>query len=153
MQAAQPVVNKTLPNIEVFHLDAFVTTYYSLIQVFHAIYNFQTKAPYLGMLAELFLTTEMWPQLGWSKATLLQPTRVQTRALNHRGGGTVPARSRRKHGEETCCHFTPSPQHSTGVNTLNLVANALQSLWYFRGWDCVIAGEDAVCSILCGMQP
>lgn len=102
------------------------------------------------MLAELFLTTEMWPQLGWSKATLLQPTRVQTKALNHRGGGTVPTRSRRKHGEETCCHFAPSPQHSTGVNTLNLVANALQSLWYFRGWDCIIAGEDAVCSIRAG---
>lgn len=46
------------------------------------------------MLAELCLATEMWPQLGWSKATLLQPTRAQTKALNHRGGGTVPARSK-----------------------------------------------------------
>lgn len=54
-QAALTAVNKTLPNTEVFHLNFFLqTTYYSLIQVFNAMYNFQTKAPDFGTLARVF---------------------------------------------------------------------------------------------------
>lgn len=71
------------------------TAYYSLIQVFNAVCNFQTKAPYSGTLAELFLTTEMQPHLGWSKATLSQPVRTQTDPVNHRGGSPVPVISGR----------------------------------------------------------
>lgn len=100
------------------------------MQVFKALCNFQTKAPYSGTLAELFLTTEMRPQLGWSKATLSQPMRTRTDPVNHRGGSPVPiisgwlppvllpAELRGDTGRGTA---VTSPRHLTAVQGLMLL--------------------------------
>lgn len=57
-----------------------------------------------------------------------------THYISHEGAGGC--------GEGNCCYFIPA-----GVNTLNLVANALQSLGYFQGSDCTVQEEDGACTI------
>lgn len=70
--------------------------------------------------------------------------------LKQRGGSSVLVKNTQYisyEGAGGCregnhCYFT-----STGVNTLNLVANALQSLGIFRAQIVPFKGEDGACTV------
>lgn len=120
------------------------TAYYSLIQVFKAMYNFQTKAPDFGT-CQSFSSPQKCSRIWGGARQLFCSLLGHKTTLKQRGGSTVLVKNTHDISHEgaggceegNCCFFTP-----TGVNTLNLVANALLFLGYIQGSDCTIQGED-----------